>query len=107
MCFSALSIQAKPKITFISKSMSVVASSWKLGSLAFYCNASGDELKYFWTKDGVPLCGTLGADGWTHSFPGAVTAADAGVYNCSASSRYGHDWKQLHLRVLGKFATLS
>ena len=107
MCFSALSIQAKPKITFISKSMSVVASSWKLGSLAFHCNASGDELKYSWTKDGVPLCGTLGADGWTHSFPGAVTAADAGVYNCSASSRYGHDWKQLHLRVLGKFATLS
>ncbi|XP_065185829.1 cell adhesion molecule Dscam2-like [Sycon ciliatum] len=91
---------SKTKITFITKSMTVVASSWKLESLALHCKVAGDELKYSWTRNGVPIYGALGVNGWTHSFGGAVTAADSGIYNCSASSRYGDDWKQLHLRVL-------
>ncbi|XP_065186657.1 cell adhesion molecule DSCAM-like isoform X2 [Sycon ciliatum] len=95
-----LVVGEKPKITFITNSVTVMSTSWKIASLALHCNASGDELKYSWTKDGVPLRSALGADGWTHSFAGAVTAADSGIYNCSASSRYGHDWKQLHLLVL-------
>eukprot|EP00117_Sycon_ciliatum_P020690 scpid94326/ scgid5752/ Protein sidekick-2 len=95
-----LVVGAKTKITFITKSMTVVASSWKLESLALHCKITGDELKYSWTRDGVPIHGELGVNGWTHSFDGAVTARDSGTYNCSASSRYGHDWKQLHLRVL-------
>ncbi|XP_065185844.1 protein sidekick-2-like [Sycon ciliatum] len=95
-----LVVGAKTKITFITKSMTVVASSWKLESLALHCKITGDELKYSWTRDGVPIHGELGVNGWTHSFDGAVTARDSGTYNCSASSRYGVDWKQLHLRVL-------
>eukprot|EP00117_Sycon_ciliatum_P025208 scpid55458/ scgid4551/ Down syndrome cell adhesion molecule; CHD2 len=92
---------AKPKITFITNSMTVMSTSWKIASLALHCNVSGDDqLKYSWSKGGVMIRGTLGAEGWTHAFAGAVTATDSGIYNCSASSRYGHDWKQLHLRVL-------
>eukprot|EP00117_Sycon_ciliatum_P008248 scpid93612/ scgid2589/ len=96
-----LVVGEKPKITFITNSVTVMSTSWKIASLALHCNASGDDqLKYSWSKGGVMIRGTLGAEGWTHAFAGAVTATDSGIYNCSASSRYGHDWKQLHLRVL-------
>eukprot|EP00117_Sycon_ciliatum_P037863 scpid89379/ scgid28235/ len=92
-----LIVGKKPKIAFITRSMTVMSTSWKIGSLRLLCRASGSSpVTYTWTKDGVALASRKGAYG----FGGVVSVSDSGTYTCSVSNPFGRATGQLYLRVL-------
>ncbi|XP_065186205.1 cell adhesion molecule Dscam2-like [Sycon ciliatum] len=89
-----------PYITFISGSMTIVSTSWQVGSIALVCRANGTgPLNVTWTKNGRILPAYNGANGWTRKLGDYLTVDDSGMYTCTVSSPFGIALKQLTILV--------
>ncbi|XP_065186208.1 cell adhesion molecule Dscam2-like [Sycon ciliatum] len=89
-----------PYITFSSGSMTIVSTSWQVGSIALVCRANGTgPLNMTWTKNGRILPAYNGANGWTRKLGDYLTVDDSGMYTCTVSSPFGIALKQLTILV--------
>ncbi|XP_065187911.1 neogenin-like isoform X2 [Sycon ciliatum] len=95
-----LHVAEKPYIAFISGSMTIVSTSWQVGSIALVCKANGTgPLNMTWTKNGRILPAYSGANGWTRKLGDYLSVDDSGIYTCTVSTPFGTASKQLTILV--------
>ncbi|XP_065198955.1 protogenin B-like [Sycon ciliatum] len=97
---ATLHVPIVPYITFISGSMTIVSTSWQVGSIALVCRANGTgPLNMTWTKNGRILPAYNGANGWTRKLGDYLSVDDSGIYTCTVSTPFGTASKQLTILV--------